>query len=94
MLSWTACYENNCHTHLSNKKDFEWYLKLLWKNRFYTAIHCQSKVHDENSDESSFTIIVKSKILDSEAYDLNRLNNIKEAIHQAVEEESRLSKTL
>jgi len=39
-------------------------------------------------------MIVKSKILDSEAYDLNRLNNIKEAIHQAVEEESQLSKTL
>jgi len=39
-------------------------------------------------------MIAKSKILDSEAYDLNRLNDIEEAIHQAVEEESQLSKTL
>ncbi len=23
VLSWTACYENNCHTHLSNKKDLK-----------------------------------------------------------------------
>jgi len=33
-------------------------------------------------------MIAKSKILDSEAYDLNRLNSIEEAIHQAVKEES------
>ncbi len=39
------------------------------------------KVHDENSDESLFIMIAKSKILDSKAYNLNRLNNIKEAIH-------------
>jgi len=31
---------------------------------------------------------MKSKIFDSEAYDLNRLNNVKKVIHQAVEEES------
>jgi len=45
-------------------------------------------VHDENSDESSFIMIMKLKILDSEAYDLNRSNDIEKAIHQAVEEES------
>jgi len=45
-------------------------------------------VHDENNDESSFTMIVKSKIFDSEAYNSNRSNDIKEVIHQAVEEES------
>ncbi len=81
VLSWTACYENNCCIHLSNKKDSEWYLKLSWKNHFYTATHHQSKVHDENNDESSFTMIAKLKIFDSKAYDLNRLNNIEEAIH-------------
>jgi len=51
-------------------------------------------VHDENSDKSSFTMIVKSEIFDSEAYDLNRSNSTEEAIHQAVEEESRLSEIL
>jgi len=51
-------------------------------------------VHDENSDESSFTMIAKPEIFDSEAYDSNRLNDIEEAIHQAVEEENRLSETL
>ncbi len=81
VLSWTACYKNNCHTHLSDKKDLKWYLKLSWKNHFYTAIHHQLKVHDENSDESSFIMIAKSEILDSEAYNLNRSNDIKEAIH-------------
>ncbi len=93
-LSWIACYENNCHMHLSDKKDSEWYLKLLWKNHFYTATHHQSKVHDEKSDESSFTMIAKLKIFDSEEYDLNRLNSTEEAIHQAVEKENRLSETL
>jgi len=62
--------------------------KTLTKNHFYAAIHHQSKVHDEKSDESSFIMIVKSKIFDSEAYNLNRLNSTEEAIHQAVEEEN------
>ncbi len=93
-LSWTACYENNCCTHLSDKKDSEWYSKPSRKNRFYAAIHRQSEAHDENSDESSFTMIAKSEILDSEAYDLNRSNSTEEAICQAVKEESRLSETL
>jgi len=94
VLSWTACYEDNYHIHLSNKKDSEWYLKLSWKNHFYVAIHHQSEVHNEKSDKSSFIIIMKSKILDSETYDSNRSNSMKEAIHQTVEEENRLSKTL
>jgi len=51
-------------------------------------------VHDEKSDESSFIMIMKSEILNSEAYDSNRLNNTEEAIYQAVEEENRLSEIL
>jgi len=51
-------------------------------------------VHDEKSDESSFTMIAKLKIFDSEEYNLNRLNSTEEAIHQAVEKENRLSETL
>ncbi len=93
-LSWTACYENNCCTHLSDKKDSEWYLKSSRKNRFYAATHHQSKVHDKDSDKSSFTMITKSEILDSEKYDSNRSNSTEEAIHQAVEKENRLSETL
>ena len=93
-MSWIACYKDNCHTHLSDKKDSEWYSKLSRKNHFYAATHHQSEVHDEKSDESSFIMIAKSEILDSEAYDSNRLNSTEKAIHQAVEEENRLSKTL
>jgi len=51
-------------------------------------------VHDENNNESSFTMIMKLKILNSKSYDLNRLNSIEEVIYQAVEEENRFSKTL
>ena len=69
-------------------------MKLSRKNRFYAAIHHQSETHDEDSDKSSFTIVAKSKIFDSEAYDSNKSNDIKEAIHQAVEEENRLSEIL
>jgi len=69
-------------------------LKLSWKNHFYAATHHQSKVHDEKSDESSFTMIAKSEIFNSKAYDLNRSNSTEEAIHQAVEEENRLSEIL
>jgi len=45
-------------------------------------------VHDEKSDESSFTMIAKSEIFNSKAYDLNRSNSTEEVIHQAVEEEN------
>ncbi len=93
-LFWTECYDDQCCMHLSDKKDSEWYSKFSWKNRFYAATHHQSKVHDEKSDESLFTMIMKSEILDSKAYNLNRLNNIEEVIYQAVEEKSWLSKTL
>jgi len=93
-LSWTACYKNNCHTHLSNKKDSKWYSKSSRKNCFYAAIHHQSKVHDENNDESLFIMIARSKIFDSKVYDLNKLNNIKEAIYQAVKKESQLNEIL
>ncbi len=51
-------------------------------------------MHDEKSDESSFTMIAKSEIFNSKAYDLNRSNSTEEAIHQAVEEENRLSEIL
>jgi len=51
-------------------------------------------VHDEKSDESLFTMIMKSKILNSEEYDLNRSNSTEEAIHQAVEKENQLSEIL
>jgi len=51
-------------------------------------------VHDENSDESLFTMIAKSEILNNKVYDLNRLNSIEEVIYQAVEEENRLSEIL
>jgi len=51
-------------------------------------------VHDEKSDESLFIMIAKSKIFDSKEYDLNRLNSMKEVIHQAVEKENRLSEIL
>jgi len=94
VLLWTSCYKDNYHIHLSDKKDSEWYLKLSWKNCFYAATHHQSEVHDEKSDESSFIMIMKSEILNSEAYDSNRLNNTEEAIYQAVEEENRLSEIL
>ena len=67
---------------------------MLISNNFYAAIHHQSKVHDENSDESSFTMIAKSEILNNKVYDLNRLNSIEEVVYQAVEEENRLSEIL
>jgi len=51
-------------------------------------------VHDENNDESLFIMITKSEILNNKAYDLNRLNSIKEAIHQAVKEENWRSEIL
>ncbi len=80
-MFWTKCYDDQCCMHLSDKKDSRWYLKSSRKNHFYAATHHQSEVHDENSDESSFIMIMKLKILDSEAYDLNRLNDIEKAIH-------------
>ena len=39
-------------------------------------------------------MIAKLEILDSEEYDLNRLNSTEETIHQAVEKENQLSETL
>ena len=32
-LSWTACYNDNCSIHLSNKKESEWYFKKSKQSR-------------------------------------------------------------
>ena len=93
-LSWTACYEDNCRTHLSDKEGSGWYPKPSRKNRSYAATHRRPEVHDEDSDESSFTMVAEPEIPDSEAYDSDRSDSTEEAIRQAVEEGSRLSGTL
>ncbi len=48
-------------------------------------------MHDENSDESSFTMIKKSEILNSEK---NNMNSTLNAIQQAIHIENQLQETV
>ena len=58
-LSWTACYEENCPTHLSDKEGSGWYPKPLKKAREFAATYRKSEIHSENNDEKAFIMIEK-----------------------------------
>ena len=66
-LSWTACYDDSCNTHLSDKKDSDWYSKSSRRIKFIAATHRQSKMHDEKNDEESFTMIFDLKDIKKKA---------------------------
>ena len=38
-LSWTACYDDNCNIHLSDKEDSGWYSKSFKRIKFIAATH-------------------------------------------------------
>lgn len=86
-LSWTACYEDNCVTHVSDKEGSEWYSKPSRKNRLFATTHRQSEAHDENNDEKSYIMIEKSIIPDSEDSDQD---STIDAINQVIHESNRL----
>ncbi len=81
-MSWTACYKDNCSTHLSDKEGSGWYSKPSKRNQFYAATHRQPESHDEDSDESAFTMVEEPEIPDSEGNDTDyTLEAMRQAIH-------------
>ena len=53
-MSWTACYDNICQTHQSDKDDSEWYLKSSKQNLHVTQVkrHIDSLYSKSDSEES------------------------------------------
>ena len=53
-MSWTACYNDICQTHQSDKKDFRWYSKLSRKDLHETQVkkHVKSLYSRSDSEES------------------------------------------
>ena len=53
-MSWTACYNNTCQTHRSDKEDFRWYLRSSRKDLHRTQVkrHVDSSYSKSDSEES------------------------------------------
>ena len=53
-MSWTACYNNTCQTHRSDKDDFRWYSKSSRKDLHETQVkrHVDSLYSKSDSEES------------------------------------------
>ena len=77
-MFWMSCYKDNCATHLSDKKDSEWYLKSSWRNQFYAAVYYESEVHDENNNEDSYIMIENVKVFNNEKSDMKKFISIEE----------------
>ena len=82
-LSWTACYDDSCNTHLSDKEDSGWYSKPFRRIKFIAATHRQSEVHNEKSDEKSFTMMSDSEDIKEKAKEIFIDTEIKENINRA-----------
>ena len=57
-ISWTACYENICQTHQSDKEGSEWYSKSSRKNLHRTQVkrHVDSS-YSKSDSEKSYEVI-------------------------------------
>ena len=57
-MSWTACYNNVCQTHQSDKKDFRWYLKSSRKDLHKTQVKiCVDSSYSKSDSEESYEVI-------------------------------------
>ena len=53
-MSWTACYNDTCQMHKSDKEDSEWYLRSSRKDLHKTQVkrHVDSSYSKSDSKES------------------------------------------
>ena len=57
-MSWTACYNNICQMHRSDKNSFRWYLKSLRKNLHETQVkRCVDSSYSNSDSEESYEVI-------------------------------------
>ena len=57
-MSWTACYNNICQMHRSDKKDSGWYLKSSRKDLHRTQIkRCVDSLYSKSDSEESYEVI-------------------------------------
>ena len=57
-MSWTACYNDTCQRHQSDKEDSEWYLKSLRKNLHKTQVkRCIDSLYSKSNSEESYEVI-------------------------------------
>ena len=57
-MLWTACYNNTCQTHRSNKDDSEWYLRSLRKDLHRTQVKgCVDSSFSKSDSEKSYEVM-------------------------------------
>ena len=86
-MSWTTCYENDCQTHLSDKKKSNWYSRSSRENRNakqFATIHRALIAHNEFSNDKSFTQIQHEEIANEE-FEFDELDQILIKIDQKKE---------
>ena len=59
-MSWTACYNDVCQTHQSNKKDLEWYSKSSRQNLHKTQVKKHVDLLYSKSDSEKDYKVIKS----------------------------------
>ena len=57
-MSWTACYNDTCQTHQSDKNDFRWYSKPRRQNLHTTQVkrHVDS-LYSRSDSEKSYKVV-------------------------------------
>ena len=57
-MSWTACYDNTCQMHRSDKDDFRWYSRLSRKDLHRTQVkRCVDSSYSKSDSEESNEVI-------------------------------------
>ena len=60
-MSWTACYDDTCQTHRSDKDDFRWYLRLSRKDLHRTQVkRCVDSLYSKSDSKESYKVIESS----------------------------------
>ena len=60
-MSWTACYNDTCQMHRSDKDSSEWYSKPLRKDLHRTQVkRCVDSLYSKSDSEESYEVIKSS----------------------------------
>ena len=60
-MSWTACYNDVCQTHKSDKDDSEWYSKSSRKDLHRTQVkRCVDSSYSNSDSKESYKVIKSS----------------------------------
>ena len=69
-MSWTACYDDTCQMHRSNKEGSEWYSKSSRKDLHRTQVkRCVDSSYSKSDSEKSYEVVKLSSIKKKSSWD-------------------------